>query len=102
MGRGKVEEINAVDTSYSSNLHLLYKGEAWTVKYIEGMQSVQVRIILEGETRPDHINTEDSREENNMIETNKTYIHTDKSLKHIWIEWQFNPYPANVENKMSS
>jgi len=45
MGRGKVVEINAVDTSYSSNLHLLlYESEPWTVKYIERMQSVQVRL----------------------------------------------------------
>jgi len=38
--------------------------------------------MLEGYTRPDHIKTEDIREENNMIKTNKAYIHTDKSLKH--------------------
>jgi hypothetical protein len=44
MDRGKVEEINAVDTSYSSNLHLIYEGEAWIVMYIEGKQSVQVRL----------------------------------------------------------
>jgi len=45
MGRGKVVEINAVDTSYSSNLQLLlYKSEPWIVTYIVGMQSVQVRF----------------------------------------------------------
>jgi hypothetical protein len=43
-GRGKVKEINAVDTSYSSNQHLLYETETWIVNYIEGMQSAQVGL----------------------------------------------------------
>jgi len=44
MGRRKVEELNAVDNSYSSNLHLLYESEPWIVKYIVGMLSIQVRL----------------------------------------------------------
>jgi len=81
MGTGKVVEINAVDTLYSSSLYLLLsESEHWIVTYIEGIQSVQVRIILEGYTKPDHISTGDIREENNMVKTNKTYLKSD-----VWL-----------------
>jgi hypothetical protein len=38
-------------------------------------------MILEGYTRPDHIKTEDIREENNVIKTNKAYMGGSKNFQ---------------------